>query len=131
MICRNFSANDGMFPGQRPGQRNSNGIVQGLPVAIGTGRRSNRSSGASFETTPMSPADRRSSCSTSDGMSSGGDSPKSLDGGFDHQIRQVTQHMPKPISRLPKVDEYVCYCGRGAVHAYGRCGYCLRDSGWA
>ena len=35
MICRNFSANDGMYPGQRPG---SGGVVQGLPVAIGEGR---------------------------------------------------------------------------------------------
>lgn len=34
MICRNFSVNDGMFPGQRlePG-------VQGMPVAIGAGRK--------------------------------------------------------------------------------------------
>ncbi|TKA79955.1 hypothetical protein B0A49_02173 [Cryomyces minteri] len=39
MICRNFSVNDGMFPGHRPGQ-GGNGVVQGLPVAIGAGRRS-------------------------------------------------------------------------------------------
>ena len=36
MICRSFSVNDGMFPGQKQGQ---GGIIQGLPVAIGTGRR--------------------------------------------------------------------------------------------
>ncbi|KAF1363071.1 hypothetical protein EJ07DRAFT_163005 [Lizonia empirigonia] len=36
MICRNFSVNDGMFPGHRPGQ---GGVVQGMPVAIGAGRR--------------------------------------------------------------------------------------------
>ena len=36
IICRNFSVNDGKYPGHRP---NQGGIVQGLPVAIGTGRR--------------------------------------------------------------------------------------------
>ncbi|KAI9717147.1 MAG: hypothetical protein M1812_004895 [Candelaria pacifica] len=36
LICRNFSVNDGMYPAGH----NKGGIVQGLPVAIGTGRRS-------------------------------------------------------------------------------------------
>ena len=36
LICRNFSVNDGMYPaGHNPG-----GVLQGLPVAIGTERRS-------------------------------------------------------------------------------------------
>ena len=36
LICRNFSVNDGMYPsGHRRG-----GVLQGLPVAIGTERRS-------------------------------------------------------------------------------------------
>lgn len=39
MICRAFSANDGMLPGQRPGQVAPNGIQQGKRVAIGEGRR--------------------------------------------------------------------------------------------
>ena len=35
IVCRNFSVNDGMPPGQRANQV---GVVQGLPVAIGSGR---------------------------------------------------------------------------------------------
>lgn len=34
MICRNFSANDGMYPGQR-----LEAGAQGMPVAIGAGRK--------------------------------------------------------------------------------------------
>ncbi|KAJ5090248.1 hypothetical protein N7532_008932 [Penicillium argentinense] len=38
LICRNFSVNDGMYPvGHDHG-----GVVQGIPVAIGTGRKSSR-----------------------------------------------------------------------------------------
>lgn len=36
MICLNFSAHDGMYP---VGHKHD-GMMQGLPVAIGTGRRS-------------------------------------------------------------------------------------------
>jgi hypothetical protein len=52
LICRNFSVNDGMYPsGHKHG-----GAVQGIPVAIGTGRKASRdddtdtsvSSGASW-----------------------------------------------------------------------------------
>jgi len=132
MICRNFSVNDGMFPGQRPGQRSSGGAVQGLPVAIGTGRRSNRSSAASYDT-----------ASSTDGTSSGGNSPRSLEGGFEQQMQQVSSvgALPKPAPRANKRasvitgvgagDEYMCYCRRAAVRAYGRCNFCLRESGWA
>ena len=36
LICRNFSVNDGMYPsGHKP-----TGVLQGMPVAIGTERRS-------------------------------------------------------------------------------------------
>lgn len=38
LICRNFSVNDGMIPAGH-GHR---GAVQGIPVAIGTGRKSSR-----------------------------------------------------------------------------------------
>ncbi|KXL51346.1 hypothetical protein M433DRAFT_394387 [Acidomyces richmondensis BFW] len=129
MICRNFSHNDGMYPGQRPGHRSARGgVVQGLPVAIGTGRRaSNRHSAESGSSTYES--------ASSDGSSSGGASPKSLESGFDHQMRQVAQQMPKPTTtrRASRVDDggYVCYCRRGPVRAYGRCAYCLRENGWA
>lgn len=117
MICRNFSVNDGMFPGQRPGQRTSaGGAIQGLPVAIGVGRRSR----ASYD-------------SDASGTSSGGNSPRSLEGGFELGA------LPKPQSKGRAVagviagagDEYVCYCRRAPVRAYGRCNYCLRESGWA
>ena len=120
MICRNFSANDGMYPGQRPGQTSASGIVQGRPVAIGTGRRSNRSSTAGSE-----------------GSSSGGNSPKSVESGFDQQMRQVAQQMPRTNKRphqrrdnTHRREEYVCYCTRGPVYQYGRCVWCCRDNGW-
>ncbi|KAF2163306.1 hypothetical protein M409DRAFT_26344 [Zasmidium cellare ATCC 36951] len=119
MICRNFSVNDGMFPGQRPGQRTSGGAIQGLPVAIGTGRRSNRSSGASYDT------------GSTDGTSSGGNSPRSMESGFEQQMQQVTAQVPKPAMRRPTKDEaYICLCRRAPVRAYGRCAWCLRESGW-
>lgn len=38
LICRNFSVNDGMYPAGT----NHGGVVQGMPVAIGTGRKSSR-----------------------------------------------------------------------------------------
>ncbi|KXT02653.1 hypothetical protein AC578_1141 [Pseudocercospora eumusae] len=121
MICRNFSVNDGMFPGQRPGQRSSGGAIQGLPVAIGTGRRSNRSSYDSYHPS-----------SSTDGTSSGGNSPRSTESGFEQQLQHVTPHVPKPSRRPPKIDNvYKCYCRRGQVRAYGRCAYCLRENGWA
>lgn len=123
MICRNFSVNDGMYPGSRPGQRTSGGAIQGLPVAIGTGRRSNRSSAASYDT------------ASTDGTSSGGNSPRSTESGFEQQMRQVAQQVPKPASGSRRTnagrDDYMCYCRRAAVRAYGRCGWCLRENGWA
>ncbi|KAM3416269.1 hypothetical protein BST61_g7875 [Cercospora zeina] len=132
MICRNFSVNDGMGPGQRPGQ-----TVQGLPVAIGTGRGGKRGSAASYDT-----------ASSTDGTSSsGGNSPRSTESGFEQQIRHVTPQVPKPAptshhhhhSRRTKAssatsatakDGYRCYCQRAPVRAYGRCGWCLQESGW-
>lgn len=120
MICRNFSHNDGLAPGARPGQRSANGPVQGLPVAIGTGRKVNRNSGSSYGS------------GSSDGLSTGSNSPKSLESGFEQQMQQVTQQLPKVAPRREhKVDAYVCYCRRAPVRAYGRCAYCLRESGWA
>ncbi|RJE17708.1 hypothetical protein PHISCL_09953, partial [Aspergillus sclerotialis] len=35
LICRNFSVNDGMYPAGH----DHGGVVQGIPVAIGTGRK--------------------------------------------------------------------------------------------
>jgi hypothetical protein len=56
-ICYNFSVNDGLPPGQRAGQA---GVTQGLPVAIGTGRRTSSSSGSSSSSSSSGERHRRS-----------------------------------------------------------------------
>ncbi|KAF2136715.1 uncharacterized protein K452DRAFT_329555 [Aplosporella prunicola CBS 121167] len=106
MICRNFSVNDGMYPGQRQGQ---GGIIQGLPVAIGTGRRSTYSSSNDYDSSSSGYAE----------AGSGGSSPRSSDYGLDTESR-----------RSSKSATGSCYCGRGEVRAYERCSSCLRDGGW-
>ncbi|KAF2214080.1 hypothetical protein CERZMDRAFT_38156 [Cercospora zeae-maydis SCOH1-5] len=106
MICRNFSVNDGMGPGQRPGQ-----TVQGLPVAIGTGRGGKRGSAASYDT-----------ASSTDGTtSSGGNSPTST---------EIPPAAAAAAAAAAAKDGYLCYCQRAPVRAYGRCGWCLQESGW-
>ena len=71
LICRNFSVNDGMYPaGHKKG-----GIVQGLPVAIGTGRHSTYDAASS----------------SSGGYASGGSSPRSSDSGADDPSRRVSR----------------------------------------
>ncbi|KAJ5832990.1 hypothetical protein N7474_001301 [Penicillium riverlandense] len=60
LICRNFSVNDGMYPAGH----SQGGAVQGIPVAIGTGRKSSRDD------------DTDTSVSSSGGSSSGGSSPE-------------------------------------------------------
>lgn len=69
LICRNFSVNDGMYPAGH----DHGGVVQGVPVAIGTGRR-----GRFNDDTDTS---------TSAGSRSGGSSPESYEGrvGFDRR----------------------------------------------
>ncbi|KAF2116352.1 hypothetical protein BDV96DRAFT_599080 [Lophiotrema nucula] len=104
MICRNFSVNDGMYPGQKPGQ---GGVVQGLPVAIGTGRRN--------------------TCSSNEydsASSSGGNSPRSSDCGLDADPSK------RRSSKSSASSVGSCYCGRGHVRAYERCTYCLREAGY-
>lgn len=107
MICRNFSVNDGMYPGQRPGQ---GGVVQGLPVAIGTGRRSTVSSN-----------DYDSGSS-----SSGGTSPRNSDCGLDTDRVSGRRSSKSSSSSISN-----CYCGRGTVLQYERCSYCLREAGYS
>ncbi|KAJ5105277.1 hypothetical protein NUU61_002624 [Penicillium alfredii] len=64
LICRNFSVNDGMYPtGHAHG-----GPVQGIPVAIGTGRKSSRDDDTDASVS-----------SGSRGSWSGGSSPESRD----------------------------------------------------
>ncbi|KAK4957749.1 hypothetical protein LTR28_005695, partial [Elasticomyces elasticus] len=83
------------------------GVVQGLPVAIGTGRRSTTGSyGSGGDAGPWS----------------GGSSPRSedsgaLEAGGDRNSRS-------------SVDAGQCLCGRGAVGGSERCDACLRESGW-
>lgn len=90
MICRNFSVNDGMYPGQRQGQ---GGVIQGLPVAIGTGRRSTYSSS-----------------SNDYDSGSGGSSPRSSDYGLETESR-----------RSSKSSSGSCYCGRGTYDRCSTC----------
>ncbi|MCJ1270656.1 hypothetical protein MMC22_010553 [Lobaria immixta] len=61
LICRNFSVNDGMYPSGH----NKGAVLQGLPVAIGTERRS-------VYTEDLD-------TSTSSGSRSGGSSPRCYD----------------------------------------------------
>jgi hypothetical protein len=104
MICRNFSVNDGRDPGQRPGQ-----VPQGLPVAIGTGRRNTASS------------NDYDSASTS----SGGTSPRNSDYGLD-----AVDAMGRRASKSSAASSSNCYCGRGMVRAYERCNHCLHEAGY-
>ncbi|KAL3464136.1 hypothetical protein BJX64DRAFT_286823 [Aspergillus heterothallicus] len=62
LICRNFSVNDGKYPAGH----DHGGIVQGIPVAIGKGRRSRYADEIDI--------------STSEGSRSGGSSPESYEG---------------------------------------------------
>jgi hypothetical protein len=57
LICRNFSVNDGMYPAGH----DHGGVIQGIPVAIGTGRKCD---------------DLGSASSRSSGSWSGGSSPE-------------------------------------------------------
>lgn len=61
LICRNFSVNDGMIPAGHGVHHR--GAVQGIPVAIGTGRKSSRDD---------------DDTSSSGGSWSGGSSPESM-----------------------------------------------------
>jgi hypothetical protein len=63
LICRNFSVNDGMYPAGH----DHGGVMQGVPVAIGTGRRARYGD--------------ESDATSSAGSRSGGSSPESHEGG--------------------------------------------------
>lgn len=79
MICRNFSANDGMYPGQRPGQKSANGVPQGLPVAIGAPARGKR----------------HSASSSMEALSSRSNSPEGPDGFFDRDLEHAVNSLPR------------------------------------
>ncbi|PNS20903.1 hypothetical protein CAC42_2834 [Sphaceloma murrayae] len=121
MICRNFSVNDGMLPGQRPGMAVADAACQGLPAAIGTGRhrRTTTDSGGSGDHTG------EIECASSSG-SSGGDSPRRLsDGG------RAIMAAAGARRGSDRRGSGVCQCRRGYIAGYGRCAYCLREAGYA
>ncbi|KAL1958165.1 hypothetical protein VTO42DRAFT_5020 [Malbranchea cinnamomea] len=64
LICRNFSVNDGMYPAGH----DHGGVVQGIPVAIGTGRRSRYRD------------DNSDTSASGDSRSGGSSSPESCEG---------------------------------------------------
>ena len=115
MICRNFSVNDGMYPGQKQGQA---GVKQGLPVAIGTGRKG-RGSSATY-----GPEYASSAYVNYAGTSSGGSSPRSSDS----ELEMAARRSSSGSAVAAKAE--VCYCRRGYVHSHQRCAYCLREGGW-
>ncbi|KAI9752991.1 MAG: Tuberous sclerosis 2-like protein [Chaenotheca gracillima] len=78
LICRNFSVNDGKYPAGLKG-----GTGQGLPVAIGTGRRSTYESASS---------------TGSGGYTSGESSPRSSDGGRDDGRHRVSSRMARGLA---------------------------------
>jgi hypothetical protein len=110
MICRNFSVNDGMFPGQKQGQA---GVVQGLPVAIGAGRRSRYKN--DYEST-----------SSYSGSSSGESSPRTSDTELDSGSRRSGASA----NAATAAAATFCYCGRGYVSRYGRCEGCMQGYGY-
>ncbi|KAF2104272.1 hypothetical protein NA57DRAFT_51110 [Rhizodiscina lignyota] len=118
-ICRDFSVNDGMYPGQRQGQP---GVVQGLPVAIGTGRRSRKSSQQYYDSpTPEYHESPSSSMYVDSG--SRGSSPRSSDSGLETSSRRSSKSSASP-------TYYMCGCGRGTSRsAYERCSYCAQETG--
>jgi len=118
MICRNFSLNDGMYPGQKQGQA---GVTQGLPVAIGTGRRSSKHQyGGEYATANMYPQYGESP--------SGGSSPRSMESPRSSESEFETGSRRSSSSSSGNAE--ICYCRRGYVSRYQRCAYCLSENGW-
>jgi bisphosphoglycerate-dependent phosphoglycerate mutase len=110
IVCRNFSVNDGMIPGQKQGQ---GGVKQGLPVAIGTGRQrgSRQYAGAVH-------AYAGSNSSSADS------SPRTSESGLETASRRSSG------STSSNIPISVCYCQRAYVSRYQRCEYCCQENGW-
>lgn len=145
MICRNFSVNDGMMPGQRPGMAMASSsssssatdpVCQGLPVAIGAGRnRPRRPTVDSSSTTtgpPSSPPDAVGDYSSSEGSSAGGTSPRRLSQG-DFALAAEVQHNPgaRRYTDRRSSAAALCRCRRAHATSHGRCVHCLREAGYA
>lgn len=106
MICRNFSINDGMYPGQKQGQP---GVVQGLPVAIGTGRRNNQRFASDYTSV------------YSNGSASS--SPRTSESDLDVPSRRSSANSP--------ASKYtICNCRRAYVYQQSRCEHCIREHAW-
>ncbi|KAF2400918.1 hypothetical protein EJ06DRAFT_413324 [Trichodelitschia bisporula] len=102
MICRNFSVNDGMYPGQKQGQA---GVTQGLPVAIGTGRLAahQRYNTGEYASTYVE-------------TSSGGSSPRTSESDLETGSRRSSSSS----------STNVCYCRNEYGCRQQPCGYCRR-----
>ncbi|KAF2434459.1 hypothetical protein EJ08DRAFT_693497 [Tothia fuscella] len=107
IVCRNFSVNDGMIPGQKQGQ---GGVKQGLPVAIGTGRTRSRQ--------------YSSTVNAYGGGSSEDSSPRSSNSEIEAPSRRSSA------SSSLSAPSSVCYCRRAYVSRYERCEYCCQEAGW-
>lgn len=107
MICRNFSINDGMYPGQKQGQP---GVVQGLPVAIGTGRQSTQRYASVY------------SLLYSNGSASS--SPRTSES--DLEIPSGRRS-----SANSSASQYtICNCRRAYVSQQAKCELCVREGVW-
>lgn len=119
LLCYNFSMNDGMLPG---GRHCHAGVVQGLPVAIGTGRRQSRHQQEQYTGASAYPdAFSRNSSRSPETSGSSND-------------REALSHAA---SRKSSMSSYgsehaapICNCRRGYVMQHSRCGHCLREAGY-
>ena len=113
-ICRSFSANDGMYPTGFA----HDGVIQGNPVPVGSGRRSQRESSSSdyhYSTVPIgsgrhSHRDSNSSLERSDyhytsdstGSRSGGSSPDYNSRRYVPPAQKPSRHDPTPQRPVPQ-----------------------------
>jgi hypothetical protein len=116
--------NDGMYPGQKPGS----GTVQGLPVAIGSGRKTISVSNSSSNDQRRRLGELREEDEDENtSWTSGGSSPRSVDSAV-AGIRSGNAGAVKPHHHGRQT---ACTCRRAPVlQHYPRCQYCLRDAGW-
>ncbi|PYH40380.1 uncharacterized protein BP01DRAFT_361344 [Aspergillus saccharolyticus JOP 1030-1] len=83
LICRNFSVNDGMYPAGH----DHGGVIQGIPVAIGTGRKAR-----------YGVDDTDTSTSEESRSSGGSSSPESYGGGRIDCDRQSVMGLPRALA---------------------------------
>jgi len=108
IVCRNFSVNDGMIPGQHRGQ---GGVRQGLPVAIGTGRQSRQYSGINAYGGGSSSSEESSPRTSNSDL-------------------EATAPSRRSSASSSSSSNSICYCRRAYISRYERCEYCCREAGW-